>query len=187
MADSVTAMATIRAGDILLYRAAPGIGSVISWGEWSGEPGEALQYSHAGIVLNPATAQGYEQNPPSTHYVNLLAEPWDRIDVWRVNPQYYVDAVKLEAYAAAHLNIPYPYEKYFRFVEAALLARVGLIKAALAIDDSGGRSDPHWEECSATACATLNAAITDSTGLWPKIPENMRPADIPLGKVFRVL
>ena len=185
MARREDCLAILKPGDVLLYKPSPGIGAAISWGEWSGAPGEALEYSHAGLVLDVAADQGFEQNPPETHYTKLSAEAWDYIDVWRVADGVVVDAEKLRMWCANDVGVKYPYGKYFRFIGAGLLARVGLIKWAQAMDGGGIHSDKSWAVCSATVAMALTVA-TD-TNLWPKLEEDMRPCDLPLGRIRKVL
>jgi hypothetical protein len=173
----------LQPGDILLYRPKPGIGSLISWGEWTGASGEALEYSHAGLVVDPLQDWGFEQNPPETHNTVLSREDWSVIDIWRVKAP--VDKLAMTRWIANDLGTPYPYAKYFRFLGAAMLARVGLSTLAQKVDAGGGQNNPHWAVCSATVCMALSAACP-GTKLWPKIDEDMRPCDIPLGSVERV-
>lgn len=180
------AFAIMEPGDILLYRPAPGIGTLISWGEWTGQPQEAMQYSHAGVVINPIKDLGYEQNPPSTHYVKLSGEPWDRIDIWRINYNIPIDPVKLAAYAANNLGVPYPYAKIGQFLGADILARLGAAGAAKWVNGLWANTDPHDSVCSATVCEALDAAVSPTVHLWPKAPSDMRPADIPLGLVRKM-
>lgn len=179
-----SAQKLIQPGDILLYRPTAGIGDLLSWGEWTGKDREALEYCHAGIVLT--AVQGYEQNPPATHYVDLSKEPWDRIDIWRIRSEYTVDPAKLLAYAAANMNIKYPYLKIGQFFQATLLARIGLVKAARWVNGLWAHDDPHGYVCSATACACLSYAASGNKAIWPCPIADMRPADIPLGQVFPV-
>lgn len=187
MADKKEALAKILPGDILLYRVPAGenIGKYISWGEWDGGRGD-YKYVHAGLVLSPALDKGFEQNPPATHYTTLSGEDWSRIDVWRIKPGIIMNPVKLDDWCKADLNVKYPYGKYFRFLGASLLARIGLQTLAQKLDAGGTHSDKSWAVCSATVCMALTAA-TGNDKLWPKLDENMRPCDIPLGQVVRVL
>jgi hypothetical protein len=178
MADPKAIPGGLQPGDILLYRPAPGIGSAISWGEWTGKPGEALEYAHAGIVLRPLNNQGFEQNPPSTHYTVLSEQPWDRIDVWRLTVP--IDVPGLNAWAASHLGIKYPYMKYWRFLGAALLARIGCTSWAKSVDQGGGNSSAKWAVCSATVAMMLQDNCY-GVQLWNQNPEDERPCDIPLG------
>lgn len=69
-------------GDILLYRNFGLLGSLIAWGEWTGTPREALEYSHIGLVLNDT--ESCEMNPPASRRFPLSEVPWDRVDVFRV-------------------------------------------------------------------------------------------------------
>ena len=185
MADKTKVLAPgfLRPGDMLLYHPVPGIGALISWGEWSGEPGEALEYCHAGIVVDPLRDLGFEQNPPASHWTKLSEEDWARIDVWRLKPEFSVDPQKLTQWCNDHLNIDYPYEKYFRFIEAAIAARAGDISLAQQVDSAGKLSNPQWEVCSAMA---VNAVESASAAVWPKLAEDERPADVPLGPIEKI-
>ncbi len=180
-------------GDILLYRKDESVpwyksltlmGTYISWGEWNGGRGN-YDYVHAGIVLDPSADRGFEQNPPATHYTELSKENWALIDVYRLNPEYKIDVEKLTEWCASDLDVKYPFGKYFRLFGAAALARIGLISAAQSMDAGGTHSDKSWAVCSATVCMALSA----STGakLWPVLDEDMRPCDIPLGQVTKVI
>ena len=182
------AQGILQDGDILLFLAVQGISSAISWAQWI-DGQEADRYAHAALAIDVANDQGYEQNPPSTHYTKLSQQPWDRMEIWRLLPGIKIDPAKLRAYCAAHLGIGYPFFKYFRFIEAAALARAGATSAALAVDSGGSnKADPAWEVCSATVCDALDHAKVDpSQVLWTKInDEDERPADIPLGKVMQI-
>ena len=187
MADKAKALAILRPGDILLYKATSGIGTAIEWGEWDAGKGD-YQYTHAGLVLDPSTDQGFEQNPPSTHYTQLSQEAWDHIHVWRVTPGVLLSWDELKAWCASDLGVKYPYGKYFRFLGASILARIGLTSWAQSLDAGGKHSDKSWAVCSATVALALdNAKIGAPQSLWPKLAEDMRPCDIPLGQVYMVL
>jgi len=174
----------LKPGDILMYR--PGknwLGKLLSWGEWTGTPGEALEYAHVGIVLSPAAALGFEMNPPSSHYVKLLNEDWSIIDVFRCKEE--VDSSILADFCARNAGTPYPYGKIAQLLGAGLFARLGLFKASRWAANLFAKETTRTAVCSATACMALDYATSGRTR-WPKESADMRPADIPLGPVYKV-
>ena len=174
----------LQPGDVLLYRSGSGwLGKILTWGEWSNTPGEALEYCHAGIVLSPACDQGFEMNPPSSHYTVLSREPWDCIDVFR--PTVEVSPAILADWAQRNVGTKYPFRKIAQFAAAGFLARLGWTWGARKLATAWGSEDHHLMVCSATVCEMLSESSGERMG-WPRPDSDMRPADIPAGRVARV-
>lgn len=120
----------LKAGDILLYRNFGWLGNLISWGSWNGTPGEALEYSHIGLVYDANSS--VEMNPPASRKFPLSEVPWDRVDVFRLdikgmNP-FDLDKVLAAFQAAcnAHLGEGYDYGFIAQTAGLGILARLGL-------------------------------------------------------------
>lgn len=120
----------LKAGDILLYRNFGWLGNLISWGSWNGTPGEALEYSHIGLVYDANSS--VEMNPPASRKFLLSEVPWDRVDVFRLdvegaNP--FDDPAVIAAFQAAcdaHLGEGYDYGFIAQTAGLGVLARIGL-------------------------------------------------------------
>lgn len=181
----------IQVGDILLYRNPPtwSVGKAITVAEHDDTSADAWDvYYHAGLVVDPVSGEGWEQNPPGTHWTDLASEDWDRIDVWRVKSGPFLSATALQAYAQGHLNIPYPYGMLAKFLGADVIGTLGLPSMARWLDKLGPTTDARAAVCSAEVCLALNSVVGVSWGsrMWPKAPDEMRPCDIPLGFVQQV-
>lgn len=170
-------------GDILLYRNTSGLGKLITWGEWTNTPREGLEYNHAGIVVNPDTDLGFEMNWPKSRFLSLSKEDWNVIDVYRPMP--IIDQPRLMEWCQANEGTPYPLAKLGQFLGAGLLARTGWTWAAKQVANAWDTDSPKWMVCSATAAKAVEYAARGPMA-WPKHPDDMRPADIPLGSVCRV-
>jgi hypothetical protein len=174
----------LQPGDVLMYRAGNSfLGKLICTGSWTNTPREALEYAHAGIVVAPAADQGYEMNPPASRYTVLSKEDWSKIDVFR--PTVPVEHATLADWCARHAGTKYPYDEVIQQGISGLFARLGLLKISRWIADQGPADDPKQAVCSATVCLALNAA-TGFCMQWPRHPDDMRPADIPLGNLTRI-
>ncbi len=179
----------LQAADILLYHVLASdtldIQRLISLGERDGSNADT-QYYHAGLVLDPAKDQGFEMNPPASGYTSLQAQPWNRIDVYR--PTVPVDLGRLQAWCAVNKGTPYPYEQIAKFLGADIAADVtgfDILEKWLDAPLSTPRS-PHLDVCSATVADALDDATHGNMG-WNRLDANVRPCDIPAGKVVLVV
>jgi hypothetical protein len=186
-------LSLIQDGDILLYKPPAGIsmeGAISVMEKDNTDSDKWDMYAHAGIVTNALNNQGYEQNPPATHYTDLRGEPWDRIDVWRLLPAPLktLDVPRLRSYAAQHLGIPYPYGMIAKYLQADIVGQHGLPGLAKWLDNLGPTTDPSHAVCSATVCLALWSSVDLKFDgqLWTKPCDEMRPCDIPLGMVTQI-
>ena len=160
------------------------LSKLLQWGEWSNTPQEVLQWVHVGFVVDPKAGTGFEMNPPAAHYTDLPSENWDRIDaVLRLTVP--VDRGHLQAFVDANNGVPYPYTRIGQFLAAGLLSRVGLPTLGRGLLAAFPSSSAHDAVCSATACLAASCATAQGLALWPKSPDDMRPADIGFGKYVK--
>ncbi len=177
----------LKDGDILLYHVLPSdkldIQRLISLGEEDGS-GADYRYYHAALVMDAAHDRGFEMNPPCSAYTSLSAQEWDRIDVFR--PTVPLDVVKLLAWCRGDIGTAYPYGQILKFLEADIAAEVtGLSVLEKWLDAPFSANNPHWEVCSATVAAALDAASNGMMG-WTKPNANERPCDLTAGNVILI-
>ena len=175
--------------DVLLYQNYGYMGTLISWGEWVGRPGEALQYSHVGLVYADIT-QSFEMNPPAARVFPMSQVPMNRLDVWRlaiggVDVFDDADAVAAaKAQADAMVGKPYDYGFIGKALGASVLARVGLSGLASRWMQAN-QPTQHSAVCSNTAEVVIGAGVRVHHPDWTIEPQGigpgeMEPSDWPL-------
>jgi len=179
--------AELKPFDVLLYRNSGWLGNLIAWGEWNGTRNEALEYSHVAVVYDDK--RGFEMNPPAAHFIDLDAQPWERIDVFRVRVEgqdFFDDVVARDAsrlQADAMLGMKYDYGFIARACGVSLLSRIGLRGLAEKIMQRNDQN-VHRAVCSSTAQEIVEAGmqiVYPGTNVEPAgIGEgSMRPSDWP--------
>jgi len=169
----------LQPGDVLLYSTPPSgiwnfIGRGISFFEGlAADPGDNIKYEHAAIVVDPASDQGFETNPPSAHWIRLSEQPWDRIDVYRPTGLK-VDQNKLLGFCYARLGQPYSYATIARFLGIGLVGAVSSKAAGWLIRRNEGW---HGEVCSTMVDDALEAA-TGKDIVPQNGQDNVRPSDL---------
>ncbi len=178
----------LRPGDILLYRNFGWMGSVLSWFEWNGRSGEALEYSHIGLVLNDQ--ESCEMNPPASRKFPLGDVPWDRVDVYRIETPdmhpFLLDSVRsaFQAEALRRLGEKYNFGYIATLAGVGLLARLGLGGVSnWLMNRANPAPDNHRDICSTWAEELIMAgmqAVDPKFDLFPDLgPNEARPSDWP--------
>lgn len=181
--------AQLYPGDILLFRNFGWLGALISWGEWTGKPKEALEYSHIGLVLDDL--QACEMNPPASKKYLLSEVPWDRVDVWRLQTEdgwALVNSPKMvaafQAEATRRLGERYNFGYIATLAGVGLLARIGLGGfSSWLMNRANPAPDNHRDICSTWAEEILTVAVRTvrpDFDLFPNLGDNRaRPSDWP--------
>lgn len=183
----------LQPGDILLFKNYGWLGELISWGEWNGEPREALEYSHIALVLDDL--QAVEMNPPESRKFLLSEVPWERVDVFRVQtsvpppgltPFILVSTRKaFQEEAVRRLGEHYAFGYIAQAAGVGILARLGLGKVARWLMN---RPNPmpakHGDVCSTWAEEVVSEAIRQTIDpafdLFPNLgADRARPSDWP--------
>lgn len=176
-------------GDVLLYLNHGWLGNLISWGQWNGTPGEALEYSHVGLVLDDLYS--VEMNPPASRKFPLSEVPWDRVHVYRLGlggRELFTVGVVQEAFrreALRRLGERYHYGYIATALGASLLARVGLGGASRwLLNRANPMPGMHRDVCSTWTEEVLTAAVKAHVrqfDLFPNLGDNRaRPSDYPM-------
>ncbi len=184
--------ADLQPGDVLLFRNFGVLGSVLSWFEWNGRSGEALEYSHIALVLNDTEA--CEMNPPASRKYPLAEVPWDRVDVYRVSVDsmgtlyqpFRLNTVRnaFQAEALRRLGERYNFGYIAELAGVGILARIGLGKiSSWLMNRANPAPDNHRDICSTWAEEVVEVAvgvIQPGFDLLPDLGVNeARPSDWP--------
>ena len=86
------------------------------------------------------------------------------------------------------MGIPYPYGMIAKYLQADIIGQHGFPSIAKWLDKLGPTTDPSHAVCSATVALALWSSVSadDARELWPKWCDEMRPCDLPLGRIRQV-
>lgn len=173
----------LRAGDVLQFKPTSWLGSMISWGQWTGRTREALEYCHTAIVYDAEQGIAAEMNPPKSKLYSMKNIDWSKVDVYRLNNKY-VDPGQVRAVVDRKLGQTYAYQKIALHLGAGIVARLGLVKLSIWISQRFGEDE--MEFCTIWALEVLEQAVG---GKFKHSP--CRPCDVPgfvefikIGQVF---
>lgn len=173
-------------GDVLCYKKHDLLGNLLAWGEWV-DGHENTAYVHVAMVFD--SSRLIRQNPGGPAFENLDAQPWDFIDVYRLNvptPEPWNEC--LEGAREKHWVEGYAYRSFVNLEFSDLEARLGAIDDAVA-----RRKAANWAMAAITSdCSVfiLQEILPDALGvnLLPKLgPGQARPSDVPTCQILTLV
>lgn len=183
-------------GDVLMYRNHGFIGMLTAWGEWSGRKGEALEYSHIGVVYDSNSS--FEMNPPAARIFSLSEVPWDRVDVYRLDVNgvlpfeaslNIVKAFQQACDLKVQSKEPYNYGKIAGFLGLRILGFIIPGVSRWALSKQNVMPGKHLDICSTAAEEVLEAGIWKVKPGFDLLPavgvDQAMPSDFPSSPNFK--